>query len=348
MEGRKNLFLIPFLSLSIPFSIESEAKKPLDHTCFDNWKKVTNHCLSNDGKWAAYSVNPQEGDGVLTLRNTVNGKEVNISRGSGVAFTADSRWAIANIKPLFKDTRQAKIDKKKNYEMPQDSLAIIDLKNITVTKIPLVKGFKIGEKGGEWVAYSSCDTTVTKDMKLANKDAGLPMVVRNLSTGESKVYPYIGNYSFSEDGKKLVAVSRSAEDDSIFSNAITVLYLPEGKDFRIDEGKKYYGNPIFSTDGLKLAYTSTNDSNETGTRRMKLWMSKLDSKPSEPATFDLNVKTGNKGLQLQPPHASDPELQEKLMKEWKEKMAKTAPSELFINQYSKPIFSHNGMRLVIG
>ncbi|MDE6522953.1 MAG: prolyl oligopeptidase family serine peptidase [Muribaculaceae bacterium] len=348
MEGRKNLFLIPFLSLSIPFSIESEAKKPLDHTCFDNWKKVTNHCLSNDGKWAAYSVNPQEGDGVLTLRNTVNGKEVNISRGSGVAFTADSRWAIANIKPLFKDTRQAKIDKKKNYEMPQDSLAIIDLKNITVTKIPLVKGFKIGEKGGEWVAYSSCDTTVTKDMKLANKDAGLPMVVRNLSTGESKVYPYIGNYSFSEDGKKLVAVSRSAEDDSIFSNAITVLYLPEGKDFRIDEGKKYYGNPIFSTDGLKLAYTSTNDSNETGTRRMKLWMSKLDSKPSEPATFDLNVKTGNKGPQLQPPHASDPELQEKLMKEWKEKMAKTAPSELFINQYSKPIFSHNGKRLVIG
>ena len=36
----------------------SEAKKVLDHSCFDDWKKVTNHSLSNDGKWAAFSVNP--------------------------------------------------------------------------------------------------------------------------------------------------------------------------------------------------------------------------------------------------------------------------------------------------
>lgn len=245
----KKLFIIPFLSLSIALSIESSAKKPLDHTCFDNWKKVTNHCLSNDGKWAAFSINPQEGDGVLTIRNTFNGKEVSIQRGADVAFTADSRWAIARVQPLFKDTRQAKIDKKKNYEMPQDSLAIIDLKNVAVTKIPLVKGFKIGEKGGDWVAYSSCDTTVTKDIKLSNKDAGLPLVVRNLSTGESKVYPYIDNYSFSEDGKKLVAVSKPIEDDSIFLKAIHVLYLPEGKEFLIDKGKNITAIPhSLSTD----------------------------------------------------------------------------------------------------
>ena len=155
----KNPYLIPALCLC--FALPSQAKKPLDHSSFDDWKKVTNHCLSNDGRWAAFSVNPQEGDGVLTLRNTANGKAIEIPRGAGVEFTADSRWAIANIKPLFKDTRQAKIDKKKNFDMPQDSLAIVDLKNATVTKIPFVKGFKIGEKGGQWVAYSSCDTTVT-------------------------------------------------------------------------------------------------------------------------------------------------------------------------------------------
>ena len=231
-------FVIPALSCCLAFS--ADAKKVLDHSSFDDWKKVTNHSLSNDGKWAAFSINPQEGDGVLTIRNTSNGKEINIQRGAGIVFSADSRWAVANIKPLFKDTRQAKIDKKKNFDMPQDSLAIVDLKNTSVTKIPLIKGFKIGKKGGEWVAFSSCDTTVTKDMKLKDKEAGLPLVVRNLSSGESKVYPFIGDYSFSEDGKKLVAVTKPAAKDSVYSRGVKVIYLSEGKEYIIDEGKKYY------------------------------------------------------------------------------------------------------------
>lgn len=339
-------YLISILTIALSLSIS--AKKPLDHSSFDNWKKVSNHSLSNDGKWAAFSVNPQEGDGVLTIRNTQSSKEINIPRGQGIAFTSDSRWALANIKPLFKDTRQAKIDKKKSHEMPQDSLAIVDLKNASVTKIPFTKGFKIGKKGGEWVAFSSCDTTLTKDIKLSDKDAGLPLVVRNLATGDSKVYPYIGNYSFSEDGKRLAAVSKPIENDSIYSTGVRIFYLPEGKDFLIDEGKKHYGNPVFSTDAKSLAYTATNDSNDTGTRRMQLFLTTLSNTPTNPEEIAIDISTGRKGPNLQPPHSSDPELQEKLMKEWQEKMAKDAPTYLYINQYSKPVFSHNGKRLVIG
>ena len=159
--------------IAIGLSLGSQAKKALDHSSFDDWKKVTNHSLSNDGAWAAFSVNPQEGDGMLTLRNTKNNAEINIPRGSGVKFTADSRWAIAEIIPLFKDTRQAKIDKKKDFDMPQDSLAIIDLKSRSVTKIPLVKGFKTSKDGSAWIAYHSCDTTVTKNIRLKDKDLSL-------------------------------------------------------------------------------------------------------------------------------------------------------------------------------
>lgn len=336
-------FILLFgLSLSI------FAKKPLDHTCFDDWKKVINHSLSNDGQWAAFSINPQEGDGVLTIHNTANGKEIKIDRGSDIRFTADSRWAVATIKPFFKDTRQAKIDKKKNYDMPQDSLAIVNLKNCNITRIPLVKDFKIGKKGGEWVAYSSCDTTLTKSMKLSEKEAGLPLVVMNLTTGDSKVLPYIGSYSFSEDGRRLVAIVNPAKKDSLFQTGIRVLYLPEDKDFQVDEGKKHYGAPAFSIDGTMLAYTATNDSNDTGTRRMQLFLTDLTQIPSDPKEIEVEIATGRKGPNLRRPHASDPELQEKLLQEWKEKMTAGAGQELFINQYSKPAFSFNGKRLVVG
>lgn len=311
----KKFTLLTISALSFCLANNVQAKKVLDHTCFDDWKKVTNHSLSNDGKWAAFSVNPQEGDGVLTIHNTVNGKDININRGADIAFTADSRWAVASIKPLFQDTRQAKIKKKKAHEMPQDSLAIVDLKNNVVTKVPLTRGFKIGKKGGDWVAYTCCDTTVTKEFKPKEKDAGLPLVVRNLVSGKTKVYPYIGQYSFSEDGNKLVAVVKPAKKDTVYKKGIRLLYLNEGKDFLIDEGKQNYGLPIFSTDGFKLAYTSTNDSNSTGTRRMQLWVSSLKSDPSAPTEYNTNKVSGE---------------------------------QLFINQYSKPEFSYNGKRLVIG
>lgn len=341
-------YTLAILVLSISFLFTASAKKPLDHTCFDDWKKVTNHGLSNDGKWAAFSINPQEGDGVLTLYNTADYKDINIERGYGIAFTADSRWAVAHIKPFYKDTRKAKIDKKKNFDMPQDSLAIIDLKNRSVTKIPLVKGFCLGEKGGDWVAYSSCDTTITKSMKLSDKEAGLPLVIRNLLSGETQVLPYVDSYSFSEDGLKLVAVIKPSKSDTLFQNAIRLLSLADNKDFTLDSGKKYYGKGVFSSDGLKLAYTATNDSNDTGTRQMQLFMSDLKNDPSDIHEIEIEISTPRKGPNLRRPNAHDPALQNKLLDEWGKKMNETSGKQLYINQYSTPLFSHNGKRLVIG
>lgn len=341
---KKTLFAL--IALSIVTS--THAKKVLDHSSFDDWKKVSNHSLSNDGNWAAFSVNPQEGDGVLTIRNTGKNTEINIPRGHSVEFTADSRWAIASVKPLFQDTRKAKIDKKKDFDMPQDSLAIINLKSLTVTKFPRVSGFKIAKKGSGWVAYECTDTTVTKDMKLKDKDAGLPLVIRNLASGETKVVPYVSDYSFCEDGTRLAVVVAPPAKDSVYSSGVRLFDLTKNTDYQLDENKKHYGAPVFSTDGLKLAYTATNDSNKTGTRRMNLWLADLSGNGVSPKEIGMTFAAGRKGPNLQRPHASDPALQEKLLAEWKEKMAKAKGEDLYINQYSTPVFSHNGNRLVIG
>lgn len=337
-----------FALMAIILAISANGKKVLDHTSFDNWKKVTNHSLSNDGNWAAFSVNPQEGDGILTLRNTKSNAEINIARGTGVKFTADSRWAIARIIPLFKDTRQAKIDKKKDFDMPQDSLAIVDLKNQSVTKIPLVKGFKTSKDGSGWIAYQSCDTATTKNMKLKDKEAGLPLIIRNLASGDTIAVPYVKNYVFSEDGTRLAMVVCPPEKDSIFNSGVKLFDLAKGNTYQLDEKKKHYGVPVFSEDGMKLAYTATNDSNKTGTRRMQLWLADLSANTITPKEIEVSISTGMKGPNLQRPHAADPELQKKLLAEWKEKMTKSRGEDLYINQYSEPVFSHNSKRLVIG
>ena len=149
---KKIIFLLAAL---IGMTSATSAKKVLDHSSFDDWKSVAVSPLAKDGSWAAYAVNPQEGDGILTFCNVKSGKEINIPRGYRPQFSDNARWAVALIKPYYLDTRKAKIDKKKDFDMPQDTLAIVDLKSGVVTKIANVNSYKLGKDGGEWLAYLS-------------------------------------------------------------------------------------------------------------------------------------------------------------------------------------------------
>lgn len=128
-------------------------KKPLTHNVYDSWKSVQERSLSNDGHYAVYAINPQEGDGILVIHDLVTGKKKEIERGYEAVISQDSKYVLFKIKPFFKDTRQAKIKKKRPDEMPKDSLGIVVAGTDSVIKIPLVKSFKTPEKGSGWTAY---------------------------------------------------------------------------------------------------------------------------------------------------------------------------------------------------
>ena len=128
-------------------------KKPLDHTVYDNWQSFADRAISNDGKYVAYAINPQEGDGVLVLQSVQGGYKLVIPRGAGVVISEDSKYAVCRIKPTFAQTRDAKIKKKRPDEMPKDSLAIVKLGDNKVVKTPRLKSFKMPDDAGGWLAY---------------------------------------------------------------------------------------------------------------------------------------------------------------------------------------------------
>ena len=146
----KKLLFLPFY---IVFLSATAQKKPLDHTVYDGWQSIADRTISNDGNYLTYSIVPQEGDGVLFIQsaNGVYKKEIN--RGYGPVITEDSRFLICRIKPTFKETRDAKIKKKKAEDMPKDSLVIIELGKENLLKIPRLKSFKLPDDSGKWLAY---------------------------------------------------------------------------------------------------------------------------------------------------------------------------------------------------
>ena len=121
----KRTFLLFFL-LFIVVNVFAQ-KKPLDHSVYDNWQSIGERTVSNDGKWVAYTINVQEGDNELVIQSSTNDHKQTFPRGYGATITDDSRFVIFKIRPPFKETREARIKKKRPDDMPKDSLAILEL-----------------------------------------------------------------------------------------------------------------------------------------------------------------------------------------------------------------------------
>jgi dipeptidyl aminopeptidase/acylaminoacyl peptidase len=138
----------------ILFSLVADAqKKPLDHSVYDGWQNIGERGISNDGKYVFYTVNPQEGDGVLVIQASDNSYKKEIPRGYNALVSEDSRYLVFKIRPFFKDTREARIKKKKTDEMPKDSLGIVVLGKDSIIKIAKAKSYKMPEKAAGWLAY---------------------------------------------------------------------------------------------------------------------------------------------------------------------------------------------------
>lgn len=134
-------------------TISFSQKKSLDHTVYDSWQRIGERMISNDGKWVVYTIDPQEGDNELVIQSSDAKYKKAIARGYNAIITEDSRYAIFRIKPLFKESREARIKKKRPDDMPKDSFAIVELGKDSVWKVARVKGYKTPEKETGWVAY---------------------------------------------------------------------------------------------------------------------------------------------------------------------------------------------------
>jgi dipeptidyl aminopeptidase/acylaminoacyl peptidase len=168
---------ISFLIIFALAGIAQTTKRPLHHRDYDPWRAIQGQGLSRDGKFLAYSLFPEDGDGEIVVRNLTTGKESRESAGSlppapdtqnfeappeaagpagrsvRLAFTADGKFLISTAFPKKADTDQAKKDKKRPDEMPKPSLVIFDLSAMTSTRIADVASFQVPESGESLLAY---------------------------------------------------------------------------------------------------------------------------------------------------------------------------------------------------
>ena len=171
----RRISLGAFAALStVAFLAAQTARRPLSHKDYDGWHSITSQHLSNDGKFLAYGVFPQEGDGEVIVRNLVTGQETRHAAGARPApppatteeegpppqprsvtilFSSDSRTLVFSTFPTKAEVDAAKKAKKTADQMPKDAIVIVNLANGAQTKVDRVKQFHMPEDASGYLAY---------------------------------------------------------------------------------------------------------------------------------------------------------------------------------------------------
>ena len=277
-------------------------KKPLDHTVYDSWKEITYKALTPDGSHAAFTVNPQDGDGKVVFYDLKKNTQDSVHRAATIALTYDSRHAIFKIQPqqnLVKDLRR---QKKKKEDLPKDSLGMYSFTSRKTEKIADVKSFKIPEKAGGWLAYQQevkkePKPVVTPDKKQAPKkikknsdDNGYTLVLKKLETNNDVSFGYVKDYEFAKFGQGLLFSTTG--NDSTMKAGVYWYDLQKNELKKLHEGKakyKYKGLSI-SEDGTQTAFLLDSDTTKALIRYFKLYYWKTGASSAQ--LLDVETSLG--------------------------------------------------------
>src|SRR5215208_1797625 len=161
------------LVVALAFPVVAFAqKKALTQADWDKWKSINAPALSNDGKWAVYTLIPQVGDGELVIRSTSGTVEYKVPRGfigrpnntpgglrgpqggtgeeaptgptaTPAQITADSRYVIVSTQPPQAEVERATRSRGAAAAGNQQSLVIVSLADGKATTVPGVRSFRL-------------------------------------------------------------------------------------------------------------------------------------------------------------------------------------------------------------
>jgi dipeptidyl aminopeptidase/acylaminoacyl peptidase len=319
-------------TLLLPLAASAQDRKPLDHDAYERWRYISDELLSHDGRWAAWREAPDTiGDSDVVVRRIGSDTLYVIERGDDPRFAPGGRWLVALVKSPYDSTRAAKIDGKKDDDLPKDSLAILDLGTGRISKLGPVKSFALPDDAGDALAVlfdrvkadsTAADSTeaapdsakalaAKADSTVHDKKDGTRLLLRRLSSGAEWSFDSAVEYGLAKNGAWLVyaAESKDGEADGAFAvNAET------GEAIAMKTGEGHYRQLAIDDAGTQAAFVADADSFASEQPGFILFRAAL-GEAAEAVAFE-----GGEGL----------------------------PDGWWVSEHRKPGFSDSGRRLYFG
>lgn len=283
----KNMVLRFFYtSIGLFFSASLLAQQPLkklEQPDIASWKRIEREMISNNGRWVAYGLSPNEGDASLHVYDDQTGKTLDFPRGEQAAMSSDSRFLAFRIKPHRDSLIALRKKKVKKDELPGDTLCILDLEAGTTTKVPNVQSFQMPAKWAGLLAYqfepgkATPRDTTTKSKKKESAENGSTLVLLNLQTRAETRVPFVKSLVLAAEAPAVLLATTGDEGNTApgvyrFDPATTTLRP-------LFRAKGEYKNLQLDRSGAQAAFVADLDTTKVQIRPWALyhWKGGIDT-----------------------------------------------------------------------
>ncbi|MEM7367127.1 MAG: prolyl oligopeptidase family serine peptidase [Bacteroidota bacterium] len=282
MHPFKSFFVLS-ICLGSSFLAAGQEKKSLSHEVYDSWKSINHPIMSRDGNWVSYEINAEKKDGYLYLYDWENDTRDSVARGAKAAFSFDGQFLVYSIRPHKDSTRQAKLAKKKDSELPKDSLGVWVTASRKITKIPELTSVKVPTKGGHWLAYLTETKEPSDSTELDRKDKSSSekkkkdasktrtLVLWNPVEELKQEIEQVESYQISENGKWIGWMRTSG--DSTDSVAVELFDTEQQSRQVLFEGAGRAKRLVFDQAETQASFILTQDTSKTKVYSLWYWRS---------------------------------------------------------------------------
>ncbi len=233
---------------------QSGGQKTLDATDLSFWKSIRNAATSADGRWFAYVLAPNEGDGEVVVRPTSAGAREwrfpigeavvqpfnpfdQTPRNAPLVISGDAKWTAFSTYPTTQEAKKLKKDKKPI----QAGLLVINLATGEKRDFEKIQRFSFAGEHPSWLVmkrYPGEGATASD------------LVLLDLRAGTVSTIGSVADYALDETGGWL-AWTTEAKD--LVGNGVQVRNLATDQVKTLESEKAVYRRLAWADSGLALA-----------------------------------------------------------------------------------------------
>jgi dipeptidyl aminopeptidase/acylaminoacyl peptidase len=230
------------------------ALKQLDPADLAFWKNIRYTALSNDGRWFAYQLTPNEGDADVVVRPTGAGEERRFKIGeppaptggfgaavnTSVVLSDDAKWLAFFKYPAAAEAKKLRKDKKP----VQSGVALVNLATGEKRDFEKVRRFSFAPKRSGWLALHRYAPDGS------GPAAGSDLLLVDLRSGAVTSIGNVGEFGFDDSGTRL---AWTVEGRDLVGNGVQVRELETDVVRVLDSDKAIYRKLAWADSGLALA-----------------------------------------------------------------------------------------------
>ena len=283
------LAIAPVLPAQAPTPTSAEPR-PLALEDLLSWKGIRFPTISNDGRWMAYLLAPNEGDAELVVRGTAAGAtETRIAigeppsgfgGGGGLAISGNNRWVVYTKYAKAEDARKARRDRK----TPPTSVGVIELATGTQREFERVRSFRLAGDRSDVLALQQMPPDAPAGGAGGGAPTGSLVTLVDLAGGTPITIVGVDEYAFDAAGQFL---AYTIDQRDRIGNGIQLRELATGVVRALDAEKANYSRLTWADTGDALAVLRARpDSATKDTLATVLGWARLSSR--EPVTVRID------------------------------------------------------------